>query len=149
MYNSNINGFNLNHSSELKKESNNYLWFPCFAMKPWFLKLSKFEKAMVIPWLSCTTKSFFKKNNLEKQYTVNLILTSATSSKTPPTIAVECKNKSYGIKPQNAQQITEYYTYHHLIFPRKGWKTLLAHQKSTKSPSWMLHLLTRNISFNA
>ena len=101
-----------------------------------------------LPWLSCTTKSFFKKNKLENS-TVNLILTSATSSKTPPTIAVECKNKSYGIKPQNARQITEYYTYHHLIFPRKGWKTLLAHQKSTKSPSWMLHLLTRNISFNA
>ena len=40
MYNSNINGFNLNHSSQLKKESNNYLWFPCFAMKPWFLKLT-------------------------------------------------------------------------------------------------------------
>ena len=90
----------------------------------------------------------FLKKTSWKNSTVNLILTSATSSKTPPTIAVECKNKSYGIKPQNARQITEYYTYHHLIFPRKGWKTLLAHQKSTKSPSWMLHLLIRNISFN-
>ena len=61
-------------------------------------------------------------------------------------MAVECKNKScHGIKPQSTQKITEYYTYHHLIFPRKGWKTLLGHQKNTKSPSWMLHLSIRNI----